>query len=200
MIFWLQIVLALAVVGVAFERLYRVGVIAPVSTKLLSELERSLREGDVERVRRLSEALPARWTSRVVSNALAREPEEPELMLIDLFEEAGSRLGLLRLSATLASTFGLLGGILTIRAGFGADVGLLALQAGLAERTALGRALMTMAIGVGTAAFAFAAHAAIRRASTRAYVQAQRIDRAVAVIARRDGELARSNSLPNDRD
>jgi hypothetical protein len=183
---WLQIGLSLTVVGVAAERLYRVSVLAPVSDAFLAELERLLRARDLEQARNLCAALAGRWVTRVIDKASNAEPEEAELVVLDLFEEAGARLGLLRLSATLASTLGLLGGILTIRAGFGADVGLLALQAGLAERTALSRALLTMGIGVGTAAFAFAAHAAIRRASTRAYTQAQRIDRLVSGTVRRD--------------
>jgi hypothetical protein len=188
---WLQIALSLAVLCVAAERFYKVGVLAPVSDAFLRALERMLRAGQVEPASRVSVELPTRWTSRVVNNALGAEPEDSELLLLDLLEEAGSRLGLLRLCATLASTLGLLGGILIIRSGFGADVGLLALEAGLAERAAIGRALLTMGIGVGTAAFAFAAHGALRRASTRAYSQAQRVERLVATIVH-----VRSSSLP----
>jgi hypothetical protein len=182
--FWFQLGLALLVVGIAMERLYCVAVVAPVSARLMSELERLLRDQQIGAAHRLAQLLPRRWVSRVVLNAGATEPEAPEFVLLDLFEEAGLRLGMLRLSATLASTLGLLGGILLIRSGFSADVGLLALEAGLAQRAALGRALLTMSVGVGTAAFAFAAHAAIRRASTAAYAQAQRIDRFLSVLVR----------------
>lgn len=102
---------------------------------------------------------------------LARDAETRECLL-DLREEASARLRMLRVCATLASTIGLLGGILALASAGGTHVG----SAGL-SRHGLADAIATMAIGVATSALCFQALALLRPAAQRLVTQATQVAR-----------------------
>jgi biopolymer transport protein ExbB/TolQ len=171
----IQLSLVLAVLIVVAERARVLWFRAPVSGRLCAELERCVRAGRLERVEALCSSSPFRWACRAA--LVARQKDvgtAADALFLDLRYEAERRLVTLRIAATLASTLGLLGGILAIRQGFGAG-GLLALESGLAQQVALARALSTMALGIGTSAICFAAFAAFRTAARHVLSQAQRV-------------------------
>ncbi len=171
----IQLALVLTVLVVIAERARLLWFRAPVSGRLCTELERCVRAGRLERIEALCAASPFRWACRAALVARQQDAATAaEALFLDLRYEAERRLVTLRIAATLASTLGLLGGILAIRQGFGAG-GLLALESGLAQHVALGRALSTMALGIGTSAICFAAFAAFRRAARHVLTQAQRV-------------------------
>jgi hypothetical protein len=92
---------------------------------------------------------------------------------------------LLRVSATLASTTGLLGGILALARGSASSAGLWALSAGGAERHNLDEAIATMAIGVALSALCFQALALLRPAAQRLVTQTAHLARAVGTHSAR---------------
>jgi hypothetical protein len=97
----------------------------------------------------------------------------------ELSAEATARLRTLRVGATIASTLGLLVGIVRLRGGFAKPSGLLALEAGLTERMALSDALLSMAIGVGTSAVCFYALSLLGEAARALMAQRARVERAL---------------------
>ncbi len=102
-------------------------------------------------------------------------------LLADLREEAIARLRFLRVAATLASTTGLLGGILRLARGPSIITGLAALKAGEPERLMVMEAIATMAIGVALSALCFQALALLRPAAQQLISQTLRVARAVSL-------------------
>jgi len=165
-----------AVIGERVRVLY---LKAATSDEAVRWLLRALDDGEREPARAWARALPSTHVARVLRASIedddARDLRET---LLDLRAEAGARLRLLRVSATLASTLGLLGGILAL-AGGAKRAGLDALRAGGAERTTMAEALATMAIGVATSALCFQALALLRPAAQKLIVQSEQIARAL---------------------
>jgi len=174
----LQIMLVCVVTAAVIERCQVLLFVAPVSPAFLASLSESVARADHASALRLAHEAPQRWVSRVVIDTshadAADRREQAGSTLSDLRVEADMRLGLIRVSATLGSTLGLLSGILAIQRGFSGH-GLLALSAGLAQQVAMSEALTHMAIGIGTAAFSFAAFALLRRSAGLAMAQAAQI-------------------------
>lgn len=174
----LQGVLALVVVAAVVERARCLLFRAPVSAELTRTLTEALASGRSDLALRVAKELPECWASRVVIEASPADgTDRAELAatcLADLRVEAEARLGLIRVSATLASTMGLMAGILAIQRGFSGH-GLLALSQGLAQRVAMSEALTHMAIGIGTAAFSFAAFGLLRKAARDGLSQASQV-------------------------
>ncbi len=164
----LQALLVVAAVIAVAQRSRLLLFEAPASPVLVAAWSAALSSGDESFARRLVQAAPARWGSRLILAALDPEAtdrsEAVATMLSELRLEATAQLGFIRVAATLGSTLGLLGGILAIQRGFSGQ-GLLALSAGLAQQVALNQALSHMAIGIGTAAFCFAAFGLLRTAA-----------------------------------
>ncbi len=176
--FSIQALLAAILLGVAIERGRALLFVAPVSRRFMDALSDALEARAVTCALALSNADPKRWVNRIVLTWLHAEAsdrdERMEMELGDLRMEAGARLTLLRVSATISSTLGLLGGILAIQRGFSGK-GLLSLSAGLAQQVALNQALSHMAVGMGTAAFCFAAFNLFRTAARDALTQTKHI-------------------------
>lgn len=175
-----QLAYALFVMLVIAERVRALYFGAATSDATVTWIVRSLEKGET--------ALPLAWAMRRpeahVARVLAAAPSaggEGEVgeCLIDLQAEAIARLRLIRVCATLASTLGLLGGILVLARGQGANAGLAALKAGAAERSALDEAIATMAIGVATSAICFQALALLRPAAQKLLLQAKQIARSL---------------------
>ena len=164
----IQALLSAFLIAVVVERARMLLFLAPAGPSFVEALSHEIDAGNGARVASLVRALPGCWVSRLVTmsdeNELEHGVERIEIALADLRLEAQMRLPLLRVSATLSSTLGLLAGILAIQRGFSGK-GLLSLSAGLAQQIALNEALTHMAIGMGTAAFCFAAFAIFRQAS-----------------------------------
>jgi hypothetical protein len=116
----------------------------------------------------------ARPESALADALLAEDAQEA---LAELREIASARLRLLRVCATLASTLGLLGGILLLAGAPLPNQGLLALAAGAVARARMDGALGTMAIGVGSSAFCFQALSILRAAAAKQLRQAEQIAR-----------------------
>lgn len=179
----LQLGFAAIVAAVAYERARVLFYEAPTTAQFLKVAQRRLQEGDLEAVRRMAEAAGSAWAGRVLRTGLEgpswqEAAVEVSSLLSDLRYEASQRLGMLRVSATIASTTGLLGAILALSSGFSAD-GLVALKAGAMESAALRQSLLTMAIGVGLSGFCFYAFGLFRRAALDAVRDATRVARAL---------------------
>jgi hypothetical protein len=142
-------------------------------THAISEpaFKRMLREPHVARVRPES----------VLAQALYGD--EPAEAIADAREIATARLRLIRVSATMASTLGLLGGILMLAGMPLPNQGLLALASGALERARMDTAIATMAIGVGSSAFCFQALSILRIAARTLLTQAERVARARGVTS-----------------
>lgn len=190
-VYAIQALLTTLMIAVVIERCRVLLFVAPASRSFVDALSQSLDSGDPSRADKLSHANPVCWVSRLVLASNDGEPsdcvERVETTLVDLRLEAGTRLSLLRVSATISSTLGLIGAILAIQRGFSGK-GLLSLSAGLAQQVALNQALTHMAVGMGTAAFCFAAFGLFRGAARDLMAQ-------VAHIAARCRLAARDRAL-----
>lgn len=179
---WAQVLFALLVALVVGERVYFLHYRAATSDAAFRWIVRALERGAEEPLRQFALARPSTQLGRLLSAMLsdhtgvaARE------QLFDLRDEALVRLRLLRVCATIASTLGLLAGILALARANSDSRELLALQAGAAQRHALSEAIASMAIGVATSAFCFQALASLRTAAERMLLQARQVARAAEV-------------------
>jgi hypothetical protein len=173
-----QLAFALLISLVIMERVRALYWHLATSEESLRWLLRQLRESKRPLVQAWSRERPESQAARLIQ-AAEDDPDTRELLL-ELRDEASSRLRLLRVAATLASTMGLLGGILTLTHVTMPDAGLLALQAGAVERLVMQQAVATMAIGVGTSAVCFQALALLRPAAQRLIIQAQQLSSALS--------------------
>ena len=179
----LQLGFALCVVLLIVERVHVLCWRAPISDALVRWLVDALVARDRDAVRGFCAARPSSHAARLAAHILRDDAPTDEVigeLLTDLYEEASARLLALRVSATLASTTGLLGGILALTGGAGEGAGLLALQAGAAARHGLSQAIVTMAIGVALSAVCFQALGLLRRAAQRLVAQDATLARACA--------------------
>jgi hypothetical protein len=178
-----QLGFALFVVALVAERVHALCWRAPIGDALARWLVDALLADDLDRVRRFCAARPESHAARIAAHRLHEGGEGADALnelLSDLLEEAGARLLALRVSATLASTTGLLGGILALARSDGQGAGLLALKAGAGARHNLSQAIVTMGIGVAVSAVCFQALALLRPAAKRLVTQDATLARAVA--------------------
>lgn len=175
-----QLTLALIVVAIIAERVRLLHLDAATSDEAVRWILRTIEQGEQRLLASWAEASPCSHVGRVLQAGLGAEANNGELRetLLDLREEASARLRLLRVAATLASTVGLLGGILAL-AGGTERAGLSALKAGGAERATFAEAIATMAIGVATSALCFQAIASLRPAAQKLIAQAEQVARAL---------------------
>lgn len=174
-----QLGFALFVSLVIVERVRALCLRAATSDEALRTIVRAAESDEHEILRGFARARPEAQSSRLIEARLSDDPGAVAEVQVDLHEETFARLKLLRVCATLASTMGLLGGILTL-AGKAEAPGLLALQAGAAERLRLSEAIATMAIGVATSALCFQALASLRPPAQKLLMQASQLARALA--------------------
>ena len=176
-----QLLFALLIAGVIAERVRALYWLEATSDEAVRWLVRSIAQDDIEAPRAWARARPRAHVARVIESALVEDREhELRELLADLREEAVARLQLLRVAATLASTTGLLGGILSLAGGASQPAGLLALRAGEVERLAMAEALTTMAVGVALSALCFQALALLRPAAQKLIAQVHQVARAVS--------------------
>ncbi|HEX6243312.1 MAG TPA: hypothetical protein VFZ61_20505 [Polyangiales bacterium] len=153
-------------------------VVAPLSPEGLRFVSDALEQGRVDEARSWAEQAVQTHVGQLLRAGLvgSRQPDDDlSDLLFDLQARSLVRLRALRVGATIASTTGLLVGILRIRGGLGPDQGLLALEAGLAEKVALGQALSAMAIGIGTSAVCFYALGVLREAAKAVLTQGTKV-------------------------
>ncbi|MET0342760.1 MAG: hypothetical protein ABW252_17265 [Polyangiales bacterium] len=172
-----QLALALFVALVIAERVRVLCWRAPLSDEAQRWLLAALRNGDDEAVTKLRAARPESHAARILT--ARADGDDVNEVLSDLFEEARARLLVLRVSATLASTTGLLGGILALARGEGGETGLLALKAGAVAQARMSEAITTMAIGVAMSAVCFQALGRLREAAKRLVAQDVAVGREV---------------------
>lgn len=181
-----QLAFALLVAGLIAERVRVLCLYGAMSDEALRWLLRALERSDLDAVRGFTRARPTSYVARVLQAALETRDagsvndDRVGEVVADLQEEASARLRVLRVSATLASTMGLLGGILVLARG-AEQAGLLALRRGGAERGAMAEAIATMAIGVATSALCFQALALLRPAAQRLLTQTRQVVRALGL-------------------
>jgi hypothetical protein len=206
----LQLGFSAALLGAIIERANFLLLTAPLSRRGLDFVLRALERAEVDalrafadgtsrthvgRVLRLaftpgasesefcSRAEPRASTSRAVSASSENSEAALAELSFDLAAEAIARLRALRVGATIASTLGLLIGIVRLRGGFSEPPGLLALEAGLTERLAVADALLSMAIGVGSSAVCFYALSVLGRAAQGLITQRARVENALRAHA-----------------
>jgi hypothetical protein len=181
----LQLSLSAALIGVIADRVYSLMFVAPLSRRGVEFVLRALERAEFEPLRAFARASSRAHISRMLVAALepASDGERQEDVLTELsFElsgEAAARLRALRVGATIASTLGLLIGIIRLRGGFTKPPGLLALEAGLSERLAVSEALFSMALGVGTSAVCFYALSLLQEAARSLIAQRGRVENAL---------------------
>jgi hypothetical protein len=179
----LQLSLTAGLLAVIAERAFYLLYVAPASAAAISWLSKLLgdrRDGAVEQAiywarGRRETHIAGVLLAVLAPPAHADEDDDLSEVISTLSERAVARLRLLRVGATVASTSGLLVGIVRISGGYAPASGLLALEAGLNERLALSSALFSMAIGVGTSAVCFYATALFRRSAQQLLTQSTRV-------------------------
>jgi biopolymer transport protein ExbB/TolQ len=193
-----QLILAALVVGLAIVRLHDLLGRAPIHREtFLSALLPALRERDESAALDLTERARPAWLGRVGSIAILayREGQDAEHVeealeaeLADLKYEAGRGLMPLRGLASVASATALLGVIIEVIDLLQGERGLDGLMAGRAEQRAAEHAMLSMAIGMGTAVFAVSALRLLRRWARSVIVDAQHTARVVseALVAEPD--------------
>jgi hypothetical protein len=181
-----QLALSAGLLAVIGERAAYLWYVAPASAPALRWLGQCVEEGRVERVLFWARKRPGTHVAQILLAQLEPQPDGehdlPEL-LSELTERAVIRLRLLRVGATVASTSGLLVGIVRISGGYAAPSGLLALEAGLTERLTMSSALFSMAVGVGTSAVCFYATSLFRRAAQQLVAQSVRAAQLAKIVA-----------------
>jgi hypothetical protein len=173
----LQLALSAVLASVIVERARYLLVRAKLSEAGWTFVEESLRRGQLTELRAWARALPETHVGSLLQAVLEptsdRDEELPEL-LSWLRERSAARLRLLRVGATIASSLGLMVGILSIQRGYGEPAGLLALEAGLPQKLAMSQALFSMGIGVATSAVCFYALGLFRPAAQALIAQSAR--------------------------
>ena len=188
-----QIAFALVVGAVVLERSRLLLYDAPAGRAFIKALREHLEAEDMAALLVLAEVGRPAWAARVLDSGLRagswREADaEMAELLGDLKYEGSRRLPMLRASATIASTTGLLGAILALASGFSGE-GLTALKAGAAEGAALRESLVTMAIGIGLSGFCFFAFALLRRSALSSLREATLVARTLEQAAEADSSL-----------
>jgi hypothetical protein len=190
-----QLGLSAALLGVILDRAYCLLWAAPLSSRGVAHVLRALERAEDGPLRAFAKHTARTHVGRVlaiafepITDGLPREDALAELSF-ELSAEAAARLRALRVGATIASTTGLLIGIVRLRGGFTKPPGLLALEAGLTERLAVSDALFSMAIGVGTSAVCFYALSLLGDAARGLVAQRARVESAL---------LPRLRAAPNE--
>ena len=110
---------------------------------------------------------------------LARPESERFADLDDTLFDVRARItrGLraLRIAASMGSLLGFIGAAIEIHWIFNGDHGLLRLQAGLVESIALGHAVLSIALGIGTSALALGSWAVLKDVGKRALSDTHRL-------------------------
>jgi hypothetical protein len=178
----LQTAFAVAVVALAIERcraiFYRQSLEAGAFRSALARLLRAHRYEDARAV--ISAARPAHAAEAVWAMLDPTIAEEERLIeagdRIGAAEESATRgLRALRIAASIGSVLGFIGAAIEIRWVFSGDHGLLALQAGLVENIGLGRAALSIAIGVATSTFALGAWGVLRNGARELIADGRRV-------------------------
>ncbi len=173
----LQLVLAAVVGGIVVERcrtlLYR----APLDTgPWLRAVSGAIGDGDLGAARALVEAGRPAWVAEVARALLSPGGEaDVDELLTDYKYEAFRRLRALRILASAATASGFLGAVIEMIWLFQGDHGLMALEAGRVERIALHHAMLSVALGIAIAVFAFVSLAILKRAATTLLTDLQRV-------------------------
>jgi hypothetical protein len=182
---WLQLAWAAVVVAVLGERAVALFHRLPTGARGLALVTERLGAGDLAAVRAWANERPGTLLGQLLGRCLVpmpwAEPPEPAILLAELTDHTQARLTWLRVAATLSSTLGLLGGVMAIARGLGPARGLVALQSGLAERLAMDEALLSMALGVGTAAVCFYGLSRLRPAARQLIAQARSLSHLLPV-------------------
>lgn len=181
----LQLGLSAILLGAIGERVYTLMFAAPLHPRGAEFVTRAAQRCELRELARFAASAGTRHTHVARFLRVALSPSRPgesrrdELaeLSFDLSAEAIVRLRALRVGATIASTLGLLVGIVRLRGGFAPPRGLLALEAGLTEHMAVADALGSMAIGVGTSAVCFYALSLLREAARSLLAQRTRVER-----------------------
>jgi biopolymer transport protein ExbB/TolQ len=148
----LQMLVAGTIAAVVAERLWALVWLAPLSAPLADAVARALHCASRSALQEIVLSRPRSHAAQLIQ----AQAEDLDEALHALRAEAGQRLGLLRVLATLSSTLGLLTGIWALMDGFDPSrAGLDALESGLPERLAMSRALAAMATGVGCSGVCF---------------------------------------------
>jgi hypothetical protein len=172
---WLQLAFSGVLLGVIAERARYLLFRAKLSDEGWAFIQRCLLAGEVVQVRAFAHQQPEAHVSAVLRAALDPDPDQELAEIVSwLHERSAARLRLVRVGATLASTLGLMVGILSIQRGFGEPAGLLALEAGLPQKLAMSQALFAMGVGVATSAVCFYALALLKPAAQALIAQSAR--------------------------
>lgn len=183
----LQLSLSAVLLGVIVDRVHTLLFAAPLHRRGLEFVLRSLQRLGFDELRTFATAPGTSRThvARVLRVALSADQQDESRqdalaeLSFELSAEATARLRAIRVGATIASTLGLMIGIVRLRGGFAKPTGLLALEAGLTERMAVADALLSMAIGVGTSAVCFYALSLLGQAARSLMAQRARVERAL---------------------
>jgi hypothetical protein len=172
---WLQLVFSGVLLGVIAERVRYLLFRAALSDEGWSFVQRGLQAGEILQLRAFAQAQPDTHVGAVLRAALEPDPDQELAEIVSwLHERSAARLRLVRVGATLASSLGLMTGILCIQRGFGEPAGLLALEAGLPQKLAMSQALFAMGIGVATSAVCFYALSLLKPAAQALIAQSAR--------------------------
>lgn len=175
---YLQLGLSAVLLAIIVERARYLLWLAPLSPEGLRFVLNALERGQRAALELWAREAPRTHVGKLLRAGLMEQGEGEDDVSDTLFElqaQCSARLRVLRVGATIASTAGLMVGILRIRGGAGESAGLLALEAGLAEKVALGQALFSMAVGVATSAVCFYAVGVLREAARETMGQGAKV-------------------------
>ncbi|MEQ9079391.1 MAG: hypothetical protein RLP09_36365 [Sandaracinaceae bacterium] len=140
-----------------------------------------LRAGEHERAAALTrDALPA-WVAECVWPLLDPERQgddrviDLEDAMMDVQGRAARGMRGLRISASIGSALGFLGAALSIGWIFIGDHGLMRLQAGLVENIGLGRAVISIAIGISTSSLALGSWTVLTKIAKARLAESRRV-------------------------
>jgi hypothetical protein len=171
----LQLIWAVLVVALVVERAVALFLRLPTSSEGAKFVTVALQRAELAQLRAWSQQRPHTLLAQLLASESDPDDNDPALLWADLATRPFERLLWLRVSATVSSTLGLLGGVVAIARGMGQKTGLVALQAGLGERLAMRDAMFSMALGLGTAAVCFYSLGRLRRAAGAIVAQGRSI-------------------------
>lgn len=185
---YVQLAFSCALLFAIAERIYYLCYLAPISRVGGEWVKAQLQSSGHGAVIAWARRAPHTHVARLIRVAFESDCSEEAIgeEQSELAELVGRRLRFVRVGATLASTSGLLVGILRFREGSLAPAGLLALERGLPERIATSQALFAMAIGISTSAVCFYALSSLRRSAVQLLSQSALYAGLLIRSARRD--------------